>query len=126
MPVALARRNVWLALGWSLVLAVIYLSLTPKLPSPDISQIDKAGHFLAYTALMGWWSQLDTRHGRLALLFVLMGLSMEIAQSFTGYRQGDAFDMVVNSIGVGMGWLVTRIKPGWLRSIDCRMASKKL
>lgn len=123
MPVVLARRNVWLTLGWGLVLAVAYLSLTPKPPSPDISQIDKVGHFLAYATLMGWWSQLDTRHCRLALLFVLMGLSMEIAQSFTDTRQGDVFDMVANTIGVGLGWLSTRLKPDWLRWIDQRLAA---
>ncbi len=123
MPVALARRNVWLTLGWGLVLTVIYLSLTPKPPSIDVSFGDKIGHFLAYATLMGWWSQLDTRHCRLALLFVLMGLSMEIAQSFTDYRQGDIFDMAANTIGVGLGWVSARLKPDWLRWIDRRLAA---
>lgn len=123
MPVALARRNVWLTLGWGLVLTVIYLSLTPKPPSIDVSFGDKIGHFLAYATLMGWWSQLDTRHCRLALLFVLMGLSMEIAQSFTDYRQGDLFDMAANTIGVGLGWVSARLKPDWLRWIDRRLAA---
>jgi len=112
-----------LTLGWGLVLTVITLSLTPKPPSPDISQIDKVGHFLAYATLMGWWSQLDTRHCRLALLFVLMGLSMEIAQSFTDARQGDVFDMAANTLGVGLGWLSARLAPNWLRGIDGRLAA---
>ncbi len=115
-------RSLWLALGWGLVLAVIYLSLTPKPPSPDISQIDKVGHFLAYASLMGWWSQIDTRHCRLALLFVLMGLAMEIAQSFSDSRVGDVFDMAANCVGVGLGWLATRIKPNWLGWIERRLA----
>ncbi len=119
----LARRNVWLSLGWSLVLAVAYLSLTPNPPMPDISRIDKVGHLLAYATLMGWWSQIDSRHCRLALLFVLMGLSLEIAQSFTDYRQGDVFDMAANSMGVGLGWLSARLKPDWLRWIDTRLAA---
>lgn len=123
MPVVLARRDLWLTLGWVLVLAVIYLSLTPKPPSPDISQIDKVGHLLAYAALMGWWSQIDSRHCRLALLFVLMGLSMEIAQSFTDHRQGDVFDMVANTLGVGLGWLSVRLAPNWLRRIDRGLAA---
>ncbi len=117
------RRGLWLTLGWGLLLAVVYLSLTPKPPSPDISQIDKVGHFLAYASLMGWWSQIDQRHCRLALLFVLMGLSMEIAQSFTGSRVGDVFDMAANCVGVGLGWLGTRLKPDWLQWIDRRLAA---
>ncbi|MDD5388366.1 MAG: VanZ family protein [Gallionellaceae bacterium] len=123
MPVALAWRNIWLALGWSLVLTVVYLSLTPKPPSIDVSFGDKIGHFLAYATLMGWWSQLDTRHCRLALLFVLMGLSMEIAQSFTDYRQGDVFDMAANTVGVGLGWLSVELAPNWLRMLDRRLAA---
>jgi len=120
----LARRNVWLALGWGLVLAVIYLSLTPKPPSIDIVSFgDKIGHFLAYAALMGWWSQLDSRHCHLALLFLLMGLGLEIAQSFTDYRQGDIFDMAANCIGVGLGWLSAWLMPNWLRGIDRRFAA---
>jgi VanZ family protein len=121
--VSFERRGLWLTLGWGLLLAVVYLSLTPKPPSPDISQIDKVGHFLAYASLMGWWSQIDQRHCRLALLFVLMGLSMEIAQSFTGSRVGDVFDMAANCVGVGLGWLGTRLKPDWLQWIDRRLAA---
>ncbi|PIV89210.1 MAG: VanZ family protein [Hydrogenophilales bacterium CG17_big_fil_post_rev_8_21_14_2_50_63_12] len=119
-----ARHNVWLSLGWSLVLGVIYLSLTPNPPSTDAVYFgDKIGHFLAYATLMSWWSQLDSRHCRIALLFVLMGLALEIAQSFTDYRQGDLFDMAANSLGVGMGWLSTWLKPDWLHGVDRRLAA---
>lgn len=123
MPLVLARRNLWLTLGWGLLLAVIYLSLTPKPPSADISQIDKLGHFLAYAALMGWWSQLDSRHCRLVLWFSLLGLALEIAQSFTGFREGDVFDMAANSAGIGAGWLLTRLRPDWLGRIDRRLVA---
>ena len=119
----LARRKLWLALGWGLVFAVVYLSLTPKPPAPDITQIDKVGHLLAYAALMGWWGQLDPRHCRLALAFVLLGLALEIAQSFSDYRQGDVFDMAANSLGVGLGWLANRMRPEWLRRIDRVLAA---
>jgi VanZ family protein len=122
MPFVHARRNLWSILGWGLVLLVIYLSLTPKPPPTDFMPSgDKVGHCLAYATLMGWWSQLDTRHCRLALLFVLMGLSMELAQSFIDTRKADVFDMAANSVGVGLGWLSTRLKPDWLRWIDRRL-----
>jgi len=120
----LARHNVWLALGWGLILVVVYLSLTPKPPSLDfVSFGDKIGHCLAYAALMGWWSQLDSRHCRLALLFVLLGLAMEIAQSFTDYRTADVFDMAADCVGVGLGWLTTRLLPDWLRRLDRGLAA---
>jgi VanZ family protein len=124
MPVVLVRRNIWLSLGWGLLLAVVYLSLTPKPPPTDFVPFgDKIGHCLAYASLMGWWSQLDSRHCRLALLFVLMGLAMEIAQSFTDYRQADVFDMAANCVGVGVGWLATWLKPDWLGWFDRRLAA---
>jgi len=124
MPLELARRNVWLTLGWVLLLLVVYLSLTPKPPPLDFVPFgDKIGHALAYAALMGWWSQLDPRHCRLALLFVLLGLAMEIAQSFTETRSAEVFDAAADCVGVGLGWLSTRLRPGWLRWIDGKLAA---
>jgi len=124
MPAVLVRRNVWLSLGWGLLLAVVYLSLTPKPPSTDMLYFgDKIGHFLAYATLMGWWSQIDTRHCRLALSFLIMGLALEIAQSLSGFREGDVFDMAANSIGVGVGWLATWLKPDWLGWFDRKLAA---
>jgi VanZ family protein len=124
MRAGFSRPRVWLILGWGLLLSVIYLSLTPEPPPTDMfNSGDKLGHLLAYATLMAWWSQLDARHERLALLFVLMGLSLEIAQRFSGYRQGDVFDMAANSLGVGLGWLFTWLKPDWLRWFDRKLAA---
>lgn len=110
--------RIWLGLGWGLVLVVIYLSLTPNPPAADISQFDKVGHLSAYASLMAWWSQIDRHHCRLALMFVLLGLALEIAQSLTDYRQGDILDMAANTLGVGLGWLLTRLWPGWLGAFE--------
>ena len=108
----LARR-IWIMLGWVLVIGVIYLSLTPDPQPTPVRFGDKIGHFAAYATLMGWWHQIDRNAYRLALLFVLMGLSLEILQSFTGFRQADIFDMAANTVGVGIGWLIARFALGW-------------
>jgi len=117
-----AHKPLWLTLGWGLVLLVAYLSLTPTPPTADIANFDKIGHILAYAALMGWWSQLDQRRCRLGLLFVLLGLGLEIAQTYTDTRQGDIFDAAADCIGVGLGWLSSRLLPNWLAWIDGRLA----
>ena len=39
-------RPVWLAVGWGLVAAIIWLSLTPSPPKVDFEQSDKVGHFI--------------------------------------------------------------------------------
>jgi VanZ family protein len=106
-------RRVWLFLGWLLILTVIYLSLTPQPPQTGMIFGDKIGHFAAYASLMAWWHQIDRNAYRLALVFVLMGLSLEILQSLSGFREGDVFDMAANTLGVGIGWFFDRLAPAW-------------
>lgn len=106
-------RRIWLILGWLLVLSVIFLSLNPHPPEASFSQSDKIGHLAAYAALMGWWHQIDRNPHRLALQLVLLGLVLEILQSFIGMRQADIFDMAANTLGVGLGWFVARFAFGW-------------
>ena len=114
MAAHLNIRRAWVILGWLLVLVVIYLSLTPKPPPTMMTFGDKIGHFAAYASLMGWWLQVERNAYRLALLFVLMGLTLEILQSLSGFRQGDIFDMAANAMGVGIGWIAARFAPIWL------------
>lgn len=124
MDSVLTYRPYWQALGWLLVVAVAYLSLTPAPPQTDLSQGDKLGHLAAYAGLMAWWHPMGRNGYRLALLFVLMGLALEILQSFTGYRQGDIFDMAANTAGVGLGWLWSaRLAPGWLVWCDRKLST---
>ena len=120
--VQLSRPGLWRLLGWALVLLVIYLSLTPKPPPATMNFGDKIGHLAAYAALMGWWMQIERRPERLALLFVLMGLALEILQSFSGSRNGDIFDMAANTLGVGLGWLSALLLPNWLTRLDRLLA----
>lgn len=117
-----SRPLLWRLLGWALVLTVIYLSLTPQPPPTVMTFGDKVGHLAAYASLMGWWMQIHRRPERLALLFVLMGLGLEILQSLSGFRTGDIFDMAANTIGVGTGWLSARLLPDWLARLDRMLA----
>ncbi|OYY93237.1 MAG: hypothetical protein B7Y41_13025 [Hydrogenophilales bacterium 28-61-23] len=110
----MTHRRAWIVLGWLLVLAVVYLSLTPKPPPTGASFGDKIGHFAAYASLMFWWHPIERNAYRLALIFVLMGLTLEILQSLSGFRQGDIFDMAANTVGVGIGWGMARFAPVWI------------
>lgn len=110
-------RLIWMLCGWLLVISVIYLSLTPTPPQTMAGFSDKIGHFLAYALLMAWWHQIDHNACRLALLFVLMGLLMEILQGIGGIRHADIFDMTANTLGVGSGWFMAR----YLRDYSAHM-----
>jgi VanZ family protein len=107
-PQPLRRFKLWLTLGWLLVVAVIYLSLTPHPIEIDIEQGDKLGHILAYLTLMIWFAQLYRRamHVWWGLGFVALGVALEYVQGWTGYRDFDYFDMAADGIGVAAGWLL--------------------
>ena len=99
----------WTALGWLLVLAILWLSLTPNPPQIGIEQGDKLGHALAYTLLMFWFCQLyDSRRARIghALCFVALGIAIEFAQRATEYRSFELWDMAADGAGIVIGWML--------------------
>ncbi len=96
-----------MALGWTWVAAIVWLSLTPAPPKLDFAHGDKLGHFGSYGALMFLFCMAyQNRSARLlhAAGFVLMGVALEFIQGWTGYRTYDPFDMLANTIGVALGW----------------------
>ena len=109
----LKYRILWLSLGYSFVFTIVYFSL---IPNPDINaQVsDKLIHFLAYGLLMGWFSQLYARYDyfKIALRLFLMGISLEVLQSFTDYRSIEFFDAVANSSGILIAWISSTFFPG--------------
>ena len=116
-------RALWLgvwAFGWVLCLV---LSLAPSAPGPGLfPHADKLQHFFAYL-MLAWWAMgcfASTGGRRRALLALLvLGAAIEWAQgAFTVDRQRDAFDMLANAAGVGLGtafglWLSL---PAWLEA----------
>ena len=110
-------RPVWLAVGWAMVAAIVWLSLTPSPPKVDFEQSDKVGHFLAYGGVMFWFAQLYVeRKARLgyAAGFVALGVALEFVQGWTGYRDFELYDMAADGIGVALGWAAALILPRFL------------
>lgn len=117
----LARRPLWLAIGWSLVLLVTLLSLTPTARLPDVSYSDKLGHGLAYFTLMAWFGQIYGARLKPVLALLAMGAAIEIAQGWSGYREMSALDMLANATGIAAGWLFCRRVPGLLARLEARL-----
>lgn len=109
-PRPLSWRPLWLTIGWAIVVAVIALSLWPRLPRVDVDQFDKIGHFTAYFVMMGWFGFLYLResHKWIALALVALGVTLEVAQYFSGYRAFELMDIGVNTIGVLIAYSITR------------------
>lgn len=106
--------GVWLG-GWALCIA---LSLLPPVSLGAPPDSDKLGHFLAYFTLMAWAVMLF-KGWRARLLvagaLVLLGLGLEFAQAtLTTTRQGDARDLLANTLGVlaALGLAVTPVRRG--------------
>jgi len=102
-------RRIWLAIGWLGIGLVVFLSLTPRLPELGIEQGDKLGHFAAYALLMHWFAQIYSSRGSRwpwAIGLVALGVALELIQRWTGLRTFSYSDMVADSLGVGIGWLL--------------------
>ena len=114
----LQYRRVWLASGWLLVVLVVCLSLMPHPPEPlSFKNADKLEHVFSYAMLALWFCQLyRSVKLRAAVVIALVGLgvALEFVQGWTGYRMFDVLDMLANSVGVMLGWLLVLTPLGQL------------
>lgn len=93
----LRARQLWLLLGWTLVLLVIYLLLTPAPVELPMEQGDKIAHVLAYATLMSWSANVyeaSAQRMKFAVGFITLGVSLEFLQRWTGYRSFELADMI--------------------------------
>jgi VanZ family protein len=103
------NRTTWITGGWLLIGLVCYASLFP-VPQPKMTfnHIDKIEHFVSYGVLMLWFSQVLRGKQRFLLLMALitMGILIEFIQPYTG-RMFDPLDMLANSLGALIAWLLS-------------------
>lgn len=104
-------RRACVALGWGIVTAIVWLSVTPAPPQVDMAYGDKLGHLVAYGVLMFWFCQLYRTRVYYAAGFILMGVALEFVQRELGYRSYDVADMLANALGVLLGWGVALLLP---------------
>lgn len=105
----LKLRFLWLAIGYGLVMLVVFLSLTsdPVNLDLDFPDQDKVFHALAYFALMAWFAQIyhdKFQRNMIALVFVFMGVIIEYLQGFDPNRYFEFADMLANTAGVALGF----------------------
>ena len=111
-------RALWLAIGWGLVAAIVWLSVTPGPPDLGIEHGDKLGHLAAYGAAMFWFCQLYPRlatRAAYAAGLIAMGVALEFVQRALGYRSFEVLDMVADAIGVALGFAAALAAPPLLK-----------
>lgn len=104
-----------------MVVLIVYLSLAPADIAEDLPSSDKTAHFVAYGALMIWFSQLYLHRSRLAFAmgFIVMGLALELLQGALGHRSFELLDILANTAGVTLGWVLgVSLFAGWLRRAE--------
>lgn len=108
----LRLARLWLTLGWVLVGLLVFFSLVPAPPEPPgFPGVDKIMHLSAYTLVMFWFGLIYLPGRRLQIFvlgFVLLGIVLEFIQGLTGYRSFDYVDMLSNTLGVSLGWVLAK------------------
>jgi len=128
-PRPLRFSRLWQGIGWLMVAAVVWLSLTPEPPQPPTPWLagDKAQHALAYASLTYWFRQAFPPHWRWPAFFLLLGIGLEFLQGLGGVRTLDPVDMVANGLGVCLGLALSRTPLGGLLSkVDAIVGAKGL
>ncbi|MFZ1908425.1 MAG: hypothetical protein WAU52_05010 [Burkholderiales bacterium] len=107
----------WLAIGWAIVVAIVYGSVMHSPPSLGFEQSDKLEHLGGYGLVMFWFCQLyATGRVRLgyAIGFAALGIALEYVQGWLGYRDFEVADMVADAAGVALGWGLALMFPNAL------------
>lgn len=101
---AATLRTAWLTGGYLLASAIVYFSLAPTTTVSMDQGWDKLYHLLAYLALMLWFAQAYERRRWPMLASACMGLGivLEIAQRYSGYRTFSYDDILANAVGVAV------------------------
>ena len=107
----LKLRFLWLTIGYGLVASVVFLSLTsnPVDMEMGLPYEDKVFHAFAYFVLMVWFGQIyhdKFQRNMIAVVFVLMGITLEYLQSFDVNRYSEFADMIANLTGVVLGFSI--------------------
>jgi hypothetical protein len=121
--------GLWWALGWAMVLFILYSTLAPASIVPDVHLNDKIEHGTAFFGLTLWFGGLVERR-RFWLLGIAMsafGAAIEVAQGTMGLgRDMDIHDWYADTCGVllALGILlacVPRSRGSWLRWVETLM-----
>ena len=94
---------------WAFFLVLLILFFTPI----SFTLVnDKVSHAIAYGAL--FYLAAKTYKDRysatiIAILVFLLGSLVEVLQSMTGYRSGEVYDILANTLGIGLVGALTEL-----------------
>jgi len=113
-------KPAWLLVGYLMIAFVVQQTLTPSPATAGMQLSDKFLHIVGYFGLMGWFMQVYRQPGAKIIwgvFFISMGIGLEFLQGLGGIRHFEVNDMLANSLGVSIAWLLsyTRFSSGLYR-----------
>jgi VanZ family protein len=92
----------------AMLLVITWLALTPQPPRQASLGWDKANHFCAFAALavMARLARPRLSWFQVAVGLIAYGGAIELIQSQLPPREGDWFDLLADSVGIGLGLFV--------------------
>jgi VanZ family protein len=114
--------RLWWALGWALIIFILYSTLAPSRYVPDLHVNDKLEHAGAFFGMTCWFGGLVRRRRYLVLAccMVVLGGSIEILQGVMGLgRDCDFWDFAADSVGVAAALTLVYIGLGtWTSRLE--------
>lgn len=114
MPIRTLLQNstLYISITITILIAILSLIKTDKLPTPDVSSLDKIQHSFAYFVLTTSWlisKELKFKTKKDIIIIVccfVFGIVIEALQgSITTYRSASFLDVVANSLGILLGFV---------------------
>lgn len=127
LAAAFRFRAVWLAIGYGLVAATAWGSLTPHPPYVLFIAADKIVHAGTYGLLAFWFGQLYPGwrgQAVVVIAFTALGVALEFAQAYWSvFRHFDWFDAGASAVGALVAWGLLQTPAGRLLAcLDARLA----
>jgi len=114
----------WVVVGYLIIAFVVQQTLTASPLTAGTHLPDKFLHTVGYFGLMAWFTQIYRQPGVKTVwgvFFISMGIGLEFLQGLGGIRHFEVNDMLANSLGVCIAWLLsyTRFSSGlcWLERL---------
>lgn len=106
------RFSRWVWAFFACATVVLVLALTPSPPPMITTGWDKSNHLLAF-AVMAWLGckAFPQRLATILLSLLAYGALIEILQSFTTTRSAEWLDLFADSLGLLLGWVLSRLPP---------------
>jgi len=105
----LKRNSLWLAILVTIAIALLSLIKIESTQPINIKYLDKLLHLISYVVLSFLWFTAFIKSKKIILVFIsciAYGVLLEFLQAQTGYRTYEYADMLANSLGVLIGYLI--------------------